>query len=96
MLIAFGALRRTAFAAGFCLAAVSSAAIACDDCGRDYYRYYRDYDGGRGNYSCYGGGNDCRYEGSSFRRYYHHYRDRDDGYHYRYYDRYRACDRDCR
>jgi hypothetical protein len=98
MSIHVNALRRTilATAAGLGLAALSSAALACD-CygdGRDYYRYH---DGGYGNYSCYGGGYDCRYEGSYYRD--RTYRYRDDPYrYYRHYDgyRYRDCDRDCR
>ena len=78
------------------LATLSSAALACD-CYGDGHRYYPYHDGGYGNYSCYGGGTDCRYEGSYYRD--HTYRYRDDPYrYYRHYDgyRYRDCDRDCR
>jgi hypothetical protein len=92
-----GALRRTILiaAAGLSLAAVSSAALACDCYGRSHYRYH---DGGPGNYSCYGGGYDCGYEGSYFRARYHQYRDRYYGYyrHYDGYDRNRDCNYDCR
>ena len=94
------ALRRTSLvaAASLSLLVVSTAAFACD-CSGDPYRYYRNYDDAAGNWSCYGGGYDCGYEGTYYRphRYY-----RDDGYwryhddgryrhydHERYYDRYR-------
>lgn len=75
----------------------ASAASACE-CGGgygDYDRYRHDgYD--TGNYSCYGGGYDCRYE--SDRGYYYHddYRDRYRHDNYRYNERYRRHDRDDR
>ena len=85
-----------ALGAGLAALTVGSA-FACDCNGyygnHDRYRH----DGyGSGNYSCYGGGYDCRYEGD--RGYYYHdgYRDghRYDGY--RYDERYRHDDRDYR
>jgi hypothetical protein len=80
-----------AIGAGFTVLA-SGAAVACD-CGRDYH--YRHHYYGSGNYSCYGGGYDCRYEDSGY-----YYRDDfRDGYRYdghRYDDRYRRYDRDYR
>jgi|ERR1700722_3780124 hypothetical protein len=84
--------------AAFGLAALSSVALACD-CTGDGRGYYPYHDAGYGNYSCYGGGADCHYEGSYYRE--RAYRYRDDPYRYyrhRYYDgyRYRECDRDCR
>jgi hypothetical protein len=99
------ALRRTSLvtAAGLSLFAVSTAALACD-CSGDPYHYYRNYDDGSGNWSCYGGGTDCGYVGAYHRPYRHHYYgdygryrydDRYRGYdHYREYDRDRDHDRD--
>jgi hypothetical protein len=75
----------------------AGAALACD-CGAydgDYYGYRHDgY--GTGNYSCYGGGYDCRYEGDGGYYYHDDYRG---GYRYdghRYDERYRHYDRDDR
>ena len=81
--------RAFAMAAG--LAALTAGAASACDCGGDYYRH-DEY----GNYSCYGGGYDCSYEGD--RGYYHH-DDYRDGYRYdghRYDERYRHDDRDYR
>ena len=91
-----GALRRAVLVAAGCMSAASSAALACD-CYRDGRGYYPYHEAGYGNYSCYGGGADCRYEGSYYRE--RAYRYRDDPYrYYRHSDgyRYRDCDRDCR
>lgn len=71
----------------------AGAAAACDCRPYDGYRYYH---GGYGNYSCYGGGYDCRYEDD--RGYYYH-DDYRNGYRYdghRYNERYRHYDRDYR
>jgi hypothetical protein len=81
--------RALAIAAGL-VALTAGAAFACD-----CYRYHHDgY--GTGNYSCYGGFHDCRYEGDG--GYYYH-DDYHDGYRYdghRYDERYRHYDRDYR
>jgi hypothetical protein len=83
--------------AGMSLAAVSSAASACDCYGG--YGYYRGDDRGSAIYSCYGGGYDCRYESRYYRPIYHRRYGGYYGYYgHRAYDgyRYRDCDRDCR
>jgi hypothetical protein len=88
------ALRRTILAAVASLVAASSTAFACDCDG--HYRYRHEE---AGNYSCYGGGYDCHYEGSYYRSAYHHYRNDYYGYYrHRGYDSYhrRDCDHDCR
>ena len=91
--------RAIAIAAGLAVL-TAGAAAACDCRGYDgdYYRYRHD---GYGNYSCYGGGFDCRYEGDSGYYYHDDYRGgyRYDGYRYdghRYDDRDRHYDRDYR
>ena len=86
--------RVIAIAAGLA-ALTAGAALACD-C--DGYRgdYYRNHHEGTGNYSCYGGGYDCRYEGEGGYYYQDDYRG---GYRYdghRYDERYRHYDRDDR
>jgi hypothetical protein len=88
--------RAIAIAAGL-TALTAGAALACD-CDfyqGDHYRYHHDgY--GAGNYSCYGGGYDCRYEGDGGYYYHDDYRG---GYRYdghRYDERYRHYDRDDR
>jgi hypothetical protein len=83
------ASRRFALAAVIAggLAALTAGAAFAGDCNDGYYQsyYHRNYDGWRGNYSCYGGGYDCRYEGGYARG---RYRDaRYDDYNDRRYDR---------
>ncbi len=72
-------------------ALTADAALACDCDG--YHRYHHE---GGGNYSCYGGFHDCRYEGDGGYYYHDDYRG---GYRYdghRYDERYRHYDRDDR
>jgi hypothetical protein len=90
-IIAFGRLSR-AFAIAAGLAALTAGAAFACDCGYhgDYYRYHHE---GAGNYSCYGGFHDCRYEGDRGGYYHDVYRG---GYRYdghRYDQRYRHYDR---
>jgi hypothetical protein len=76
--------RRVALAAAIMggLTVLAGAASAYD-CYDGYY--HRSYNGWRGNYSCYGGGYDCRYEGGYSRG---RYRDsRYDDYNDHRYDR---------
>lgn len=89
----------TPFARGLAIVAglmmlTAGAAFACD-CDGYHHRYHRDgY--GTGNYSCYGGFHDCRYEGDGGYYYHDDYRG---GYRYdghRYDGRYRHYDRDYR
>jgi hypothetical protein len=84
--------RNIAIAAGLSvLMAGAAAACDCRPYDGDYYRYHR-----TGNYSCYGGFHDCRYEDDGDYYYHDDYRD---GYRYdghRYEDRYRHYDRDYR
>lgn len=72
------------------------AALACD-CDGDYGDHHRHDGYGTGNYSCYGGFHDCRYESDG--GYYYHDDYRYDGYRYdghRYDERDRHFDRDYR
>jgi hypothetical protein len=93
--LGIGPLSRAIAVAAGLTALMAGAALACDRdrCHGDYYRYRH---GGTGNYSCYGGFHDCRFEGD--RGYYYH-DDYRGGYRYeghRYDERYRHYDRDYR
>jgi hypothetical protein len=86
--------RAIAIAAGL-TALTAGAAFGCD-CDGHYGDHYRHDGYGAGNYSCYGGFHDCRYEGDGGYYYHDDYRD---GYRYdghRYDERYRHYDHDHR
>jgi hypothetical protein len=91
--------RRLALAAAFgagLAALTAGAALACESYGNCHGYRHDGY--GTGNYSCYGGGYDCRYEGDGGSYYHDDYRGRyrSDGYRYeghRFDQRYRHDDR---